>query len=187
MSNKTKIIIAVLVVVLAAASRLVKHPFNFTPVVAMAIFAGCYLGKKWAVILPVASMVISDYFIGFYDWQVMASVYLSIALAFAIGWYLKKRKKWHNVALASFASSVVFFLITNFAVWAFFNWYPHTWAGLVNCFTLALPFFRNTLAGDFIYTALFFGLYEFILVNDLVYNKLKKLALIYSGYSDNNS
>jgi hypothetical protein len=175
MSNKTKIIIAILIVVLAAASRLVKHPFNFTPVVAMAIFAGCYLGKKWAVILPIASMVISDYFIGFYDWQVMTSVYLSIALAFAIGWYLKKRKKWYSVALASFASSVVFFIITNFAVWAFFNWYSHTWAGLASCFTLALPFFRNTLAGDFIYTGLFFGLYELVVSYNLVLERFKSI------------
>lgn len=175
MSNKTKIIIAVLVVMLAAASRLVKHPFNFAPVAAMAIFAGCYLGKKWAVILPVASMVISDYFIGFYDWQVMVSVYLGIALAFVIGWHLKKRKKWHNVALASFASSVAFFLITNFAVWAFFDWYPHTWAGLVNCFTLALPFFRNTLAGDFVYTGLLFGLYELVVSHSLVLERFKSI------------
>lgn len=175
MSNKTKIIIAISVVALAAASRLVKHPFNFTPIVAMSIFAGCYLGKKWAVILPVASMVISDYFIGFYDWQVMASVYLGIALAFVIGWHLKKRKKWHNVALASFASSVAFFLITNFAVWAFFDWYPHTWAGLVNCFTLALPFFRNTLAGDFVYSGLLFGLYELVVSYNLVLERFKSI------------
>jgi len=163
MSNKTKIIIAVLVVVLAAASRLVKHPFNFTPVAAMAIFAGCYLGKKWAVVLPVAAMALSDYFIGFYDWQVMASVYAGIAIAFFIGWFLRKRKKWHNVALASLASSASFFIITNFAVWAFFDWYPHTFAGLKNCFVMALPFYRNTLIGDMFYTGVFFGIYETIL------------------------
>lgn len=163
MTNKTKFLLVVLVVVLAAASRLVKHPFNFTPVIAMSIFAGCYLRSRWAVILPLAAMLISDYFIGFYDWQVMASVYLSVAIAFGIGWLLSRHFKWYNVVLSAFTSSVAFFFITNFAVWAFFNWYPHTWQGLVNCFTLAIPFFRNSLAGDAFYTIVLFGAYEIVL------------------------
>lgn len=164
MSNKTKILIAVLIILAAAASRLVKHPFNFTPVAAMALFAGCYLHKKWGVVLPLAAMFVSDIFIGFYDWQVMASVYLSIALAFAIGWFLNRHKKWYTVIGASLASSITFFLVTNFAVWAFFNWYPHTLAGLLSCFTLALPFFRNTLLGDLVYSGILFGAYELILI-----------------------
>lgn len=163
MSTRTKIIIAAMIILLAAASRLVKHPFNFTPVAAMALFAGCYLGKKWGVLLPLAAMFVSDIFIGFYDWQVMASVYLGIALAFVIGWVLKNRKKWYTVGLAALASSVSFFLITNFAVWAFFSWYPHTWSGLISCFTLALPFFRNTLLGDLVYSGVLFGAYELAL------------------------
>ena len=145
---------------LAAASRLVKHPFNFTPVVAMSIFSGCYLRKRWGLVLPLGAMLVSDYFIGFYNWQVMVSVYLSIALAFGIGWRLKKRKRWLNIALASILSSVIFFVITNFAVWTFFNWYPHTLPGLLSCFTLALPFFRNSFIGDLAYTGIFFGIYE---------------------------
>ncbi|MFH0852578.1 MAG: DUF6580 family putative transport protein [bacterium] len=163
MSKKTKIIIAALIILLAAASRLVKHPFNFAPIAAMSLFAGCYLGKKWGVILPLAAMFVSDFFIGFYDWQVMLSVYISLALAFVIGWFLSKHLKWYNVGFASLLSSVAFFIVTNFAVWAFFSWYPHTFAGLISCFTLALPFFRNTLAGDLVYSAIFFGAYELIL------------------------
>jgi len=163
MSNKAKIFVVVAIVILAAASRLMEHPFNFTPIVAMAIFAGCYLQKRWAVALPLAAMFIGDYFKGFYDWQVMVAVYGSIALAFTIGWFLRRHLKWYSVLGASLASSVAFFLITNFAVWAFFSWYPHTWPGLVSCFTLALPFFRNALAGDMIYSGLFFGVYEIVL------------------------
>jgi hypothetical protein len=161
MSKKSKIIFVIVIILLAAASRLVKHPFNFTPVVAMSIFSGCYLGKKWGVALPLGAMLVSDYFIGFYDWQVMASVYLSIALAFGIGWWLKNHKRWFNIVLASIVSSVIFFLITNFAVWIFFNWYPHTLQGLTSCFTLALPFFRNSFIGDLAYTGIFFGIYEY--------------------------
>lgn len=154
---------AMAIIALAAASRLVKHPFNFTPVAAMALFAGCYLRKKWGIVLPLAAMLVSDYFIGFYDWQVMTSVYTSIALAFWLGWLLRERKKWYGVLGAAITSSAIFFVVTNFAVWAFFNWYPHTWQGLISCFTLALPFFRNTLAGDIVYSAVFFGVYELIL------------------------
>lgn len=160
MSKKSKIVFAVLLILLAAASRLVKHPFNFTPIIAMSLFAGCYLKKYWAALLPLAAMIVSDYFIGFYDWQVMASVYLGIALAFFIGRILANYKKWYNVIAASLISSLSFFIITNFAVWAFFNWYPHSWQGLLNCFVLAVPFFRNSLAGDLIYTGALFGFYE---------------------------
>jgi hypothetical protein len=109
--------------------------------------------------LPLAAMVASDYFIGFYDWQVMASVYLSILLAFFIGKYTSGRK-WFYIPLSALTSSVLFYLITNFAVWAFFDWYPHTFAGLISNFTLALPFFRNTLLGDVFYTGVLFGAYE---------------------------
>jgi hypothetical protein len=164
MSNKAKILFVIAIILTAAASRLVKHPFNFTPVVAMAIFAGCYLKSRWGIALPLLAMLLSDYFIGFYDWQVMASVYFSVALAFGLGWLLNKYFHWYFVLGAALASSVSFFLITNFAVWAFFDWYPHTLVGLTNCFTLALPFFRNTLAGDLIYTVMFFGLYNLAII-----------------------
>ena len=130
----------------------------------MALFAGHYVKKRWAVILPLGGMLASDYFLGFYEWQVMTSVYASIALAFVIGWYLQKRLKWWSLVFASLTSSIVFFVITNFAVWAFTNWYPHTWQGLANDFTLALPFFRNSLLGDLMYSGLFFGAYELILL-----------------------
>jgi hypothetical protein len=161
MPKRTKIVLVVAVVALAAASRLVKHPFNFTPIAAMGIFAGCYFGKKWGFLIPLAAMAVSDYFIGFYDWQIMASVYFGIAAAYGIGWLLKKRRKWYDIAAASIASSILFFIITNFSVWAFFNWYPHTIDGLVSCFTLAVPFFRNTLIGDVVYTGALFGAFEF--------------------------
>ncbi|MEA3398292.1 MAG: DUF6580 family putative transport protein [Patescibacteria group bacterium] len=174
MSKKAKLILIIGIITLAAGSRLIKHPFNFTPIIAMSIFAGVYLNKKWAVMLPLAAMIISDFFIGFYDWQVMASVYAGIALAFFIGYILKKRKKWQTAIAGALASSAAFFIITNFSIWAFFDWYPHTWAGLLNCFTLALPFFRNSLAGDLLYTGAFFAAYEVILA--LVNNKIARKA-----------
>lgn len=167
MSNKTKILIAMAIITLAAASRLVKHPFNFTPIAAMALFAGCYLRRWWGIFLPLGAMLASDILLYVYkygwamfDWKTTLAVYVGIGLAFLVGWYLRRHLKWYGVFGAAVASSVIFFLITNFAVWAFFDWYPHTWAGLVSCFTLAIPFFRNTFFGDLVYSAGFFGLYE---------------------------
>lgn len=163
MNNKTKIFFVVAIIALVVASRLVKHPFNFSPIIAVSIFSGFYLKKYWAVILPLIAMVVSDYFIGFYDWQIMASVYGSIVVAFLIGGLLASHKKWYNVFFSAVVSSVLFFLITNFAVWAFFDWYPHTLSGLVSCFTLAIPFFRNSFIGDLVYTSALFSIFEFSL------------------------
>lgn len=174
MRKETKqIIIVGFIIALLAISRLVKHPFNFTPVAAMALFAGCYMRKQWGVLLPLAGMLVSDYFIGFYDWKLMMAVYVGIGAAFYIGWLLQNKISWQKVFLASLASSLIFFGISNLAVWFFYEWYPHTWAGIVSCFTLALPFFKNTFVGDLIYSGVIFGAYE--------------LALKYSNKEENRA
>lgn len=180
MSMKKKIILASVIVLLAAGSRLVKHPYNFTPIVALAIFAGCYLKGRWGIILPLLAMLASDYFIGFYNWQLMLPVYIGVAISFFIGRYLAERLKWHNIILSSLSSSLIFFILTNFAVWFFMDWYPHTRQGLLNCFQLAIPFFRNSLIGDIVYTSLFFLAYEsvIILAGKTI---LKKQNLIYKN------
>lgn len=158
--NKKNFLLIIGIIVLAAASRLVKHPLNFTPVGAMALFGGWYFTKKYYVIVPLLAMFLSDIFIGFYDWRLTAVVYLGITLTFFIGWILKKNASWRRVIVGSLSGSIIFFLITNFAVWALYQWYPHTWAGLVNCFVMALPFFKNSLAGDLFYGVVLFGVYE---------------------------
>jgi len=159
--NKKNLILILAIIALAVASRLVKHPPNFTPVVAMSIFAGYYLNKKWGWLLPMVAMFLSDAFIGFYDWRLMAVVYLSIGLSFVLGYGFKRFGNWRSVLACSLTASVLFFILTNFAVWALYQWYPHTWAGLLNCFVMALPFFKNTLAGDLVYSVALFGTYEF--------------------------
>lgn len=159
MSKKNFLLILV-IIALAAASRLMKHPPNFTPIAAMALFGGFYLNKKYFVFIPLFAMFLGDIFIGFYDWRLTAVVYFGIALTFFIGWLLKKRASWRWVAVSSLVGSIIFFLTTNFAVWVFYSWYPHTWVGLLNCFTMALPFFRNSLVGDLFYSIVLFGVYE---------------------------
>jgi len=158
--TKKNLVLIIGVILLAAASRLVKHPPNFTPVAAMALFGGWYFNKKYLVAVPLIAMLLSDAFIGFYDWRLTAVVYAGIALTFFIGWLLKKNANWRKVIVGSLAGSVIFFIITNFAVWALYQWYPHTWAGLLNCYVQALPFFKNSLAGDLFYSVVLFGAYE---------------------------
>jgi len=175
MSKKTIMIVACLII-LAAASRLVKHPANLTPIAAIALFGGWYFNKKSFIAVPLMAMLASDIFIGLYDWRLMASVYLGITLTFFIGWFLKKNPSWLKVLLGSVSGSIIFFVLTNLAVWAFYPWYAHTWTGLANCFAMGLPFLKNTLAGDLVYGVALFGSYE--VVQLLVSQKQKALVKI---------
>ena len=154
-----KLINPLLIVFIAASLRLVPHPPNFAPIAAMALFGGAYLNRGYALAVPIVALLLSDLFIGFYSPIVMVSVYGSFILAGLVGLWLKRRKSPRNVIFAAAGSSILFFLITNFAVWLG-GWYPRNLAGLAECYTLALPFFRNTIAGDLFYTGVFFGGYE---------------------------
>jgi hypothetical protein len=91
----------------------------------------------------------------------MFSVYGSFLLTGIIGLWLAKRKTPANIILAAISSSILFFVITNLAVW--YMWYPRNFVGLTTCYALAIPFFRNTLLGDIFYAGVFFGGYELVL------------------------
>jgi hypothetical protein len=160
-------ITAVLLILFAAFSRLLPHPMNFAPVTAIALFAGVYLNKKYAFIIPVIAMLISDAFIGFYSG--IQWVYGSFILIALIGLWLKHRienagagKKTAYVAGTTIVASVLFFIITNFGVWISGMLYEMSFKGLIQCYTMAIPFFKNTLAGDLVYTAAMFVVYEMI-------------------------
>ncbi|MCL5028682.1 MAG: hypothetical protein M1480_06635 [Bacteroidetes bacterium] len=142
-----------------AIMRLLPHYPNFTPISAMALFGGAYFtNKKLAFIIPFAAMFLSDLFLGFHP--TMLAVYLSFALIVMIGFSLRQRKKVLNVALAALSSSILFFVITNFAVWLTGEMYPLTVTGLAECYTAAIPFFQNNVLGDLIYTGIFFSVFE---------------------------
>ena len=129
--SKNNYWLIVLIICLAALSRLMKHPFNFTPIIAMSVFTGFYLRKWWGILIPLLAMVVSDYFIGFYSLPLMLSVYIGIACAYFLSWAVIRQLKWYGVLATSLLSSIIFFIITNFVVWQFTSWYPHNWAGLV--------------------------------------------------------
>jgi len=171
-----KIIIFLILVTLGAVFRLLPHPWNFTPIAAITLFSGVYLGKRYAILVPILAMFFSDIFLGFYEWKLMLAVYGSFALVGLIGLAIKKQKSLETILAGSLTASILFFLITNFAIWQFTSWYPKTLPGLIQCFILALPFFRNTLLGDLFFTGILFGAYELV----LIFVEKKKLAVLYS-------
>jgi hypothetical protein len=154
------ILTAVLLILFAAFSRLLPHPANFTPVAAIALFSGVYLNKKYFFIVPIAAMLLSDLIIGFHSEMVW--VYGSFALIAVLGLWLKSHKSIGYIFGTTLFSSIVFFIVTNFGVWLS-GYYTSTFNGLIECYTMALPFFRNTASGDLIYVAVMFGIYELIL------------------------
>ncbi len=161
-SKRDKILLSLGLVALIIGARLIPHLPNFTPVAASALAATVYLGRRWGVGVALVGMILSDIFIGFYDWRLMAAVYGAFVMIALFGSLLKRYYSPLNVISASLLSSLFFFLVTNLAVWAFSSWYSKDLPGLIYCFTLALPFFRYTLAGDLFYTALLFPLFHLL-------------------------
>lgn len=134
------------VIITAALLRLLPHWPNFTPIAAMALFAGTYFDRKqYAFAIPIAAMFISDLVIGLH--ATMPAVYMSFALTVLIGMAIRNKVSVGSVLLASFTSSVIFFLITNFFSWVDSPFYPQTLAGLGECYVAGLVFFRDTANG----------------------------------------
>ena len=147
------------IIILAVVARLIPHPPNFAPIGGLALFSGSHFKKKVALIIPLTAMLISDLFLGFHN--TIIYVYASFFLTVLIG-RLIKNNRWQSLALASLASSVLFFLITNFGVWLSYSMYPKTIDGLFQSYLMGLPFFRNTLLSDFFYTFSFFYGFRFL-------------------------
>ena len=140
----------------AAALRLVPHPPNFTPIGAMALFSGAYLGRRGlAFVAPLAALLLSDAVLGFYSG--MEFQYLSVALIVLLGWVALSHFTVLRLGVAAVTSSALFFAISNFGVWLVSGMYSHSLGGLGACYAAAIPFFQNTVAGDLFYTTLLFG------------------------------
>lgn len=144
------------IILAAALMRLIPHPPNFTPMTAIALFGGAYFtDKRLAFLLPLGALFISDWVMGFYS--LMPLVYGCFALFVCFGLWLQKRRTLVPIAGSVLASSILFFVITNFGVWAWENLYPKTPAGLLACYAAGLPFFRYTLLGDILFSTALFG------------------------------
>lgn len=151
------VLVAVALVVFGVMARLLPHPANMAPVGAIALFAGATLDKRFGWWLPVAIVAVSDMFLGFYS--SLPFTWLGFALVGLIGLSLGRWQSWARVPLGAAAGSLTFFAVSNFGVWLAGGLYTHTWGGLVQCFTLALPFLRPTMVSDLVYSTLFFGVY----------------------------
>lgn len=170
--------LVLMMIIGAVFLRLVPHMPNFAPITAMGLFGGAYLNKKFAILMPILAMIISDYlllyinpygidFSGVHPISRMfhtTTLYVwgSFLISSLIGIWLRTHKKPIDILGASLLASVQFFLITNFGTWAG-GMYSQGLDGLMQSYTMGLPFFRWTLLGDLFYTAVFFGSFELAL------------------------
>lgn len=153
---RIRIVTLTTLILLAAAARLVPHPPNFAPIMGIALFGGAtFIDRRQAFLVPLLAMFLSDLVLGFHNQ--MTLVYLCFAATVLIGRSLQQNRSVGRVAGAAFASSVLFFVVTNFGVWLTGGLYPHTASGLTACYIAALPFFQTTLMGDAFYTVVLFS------------------------------
>ena len=172
--SSSKSWVAILAIILLAIfARLIPHAPNFAPIGGLALFFGSNFKNKIALLIPLVAMLISDIFLGFHS--TIPYVYVSFIIIALIG-SLIKNNKWQSLLLASLTSSVLFFLITNFGVWASFNMYPKTINGLMQSYVMGLPFFRNTVLSDLFYSFSFFYGYRFL--SNFVFNKIDLLKKV---------
>jgi hypothetical protein len=151
-------LLALALILLAAALRIASHPWNFTPVGAMALFSGAVLkDRRLAFAFPLLALFAGDVFIGFH--KLIPIVYASFLINVAIGLWLRDRRTVARISLATLLGAIQFFIVTNFAVWQILGSYPHTASGLATCYIAGVPLFWNTLAGDAAYAVLLFGGY----------------------------
>jgi hypothetical protein len=154
-------------IVLAALTRLLPHPPNFSPVEAIALFGGAYFAARgWALVVPLVAMFASDLALGvvnggiYFDYFTSAGfllVYVCIALSTVLGFGLRGRVSGARVLSYSLAGSVLFFLVTNFGAWLGSPAYPQNAAGLAAAYVAGIPFFQWTVLGTLFYAGLLFG------------------------------
>ena len=155
-----------------AMTRLIPHPPNFTPVIAFAIIAPLLFNNKfYGSVILVLSMIISDLFIGFHQYQIVIYSSLTVIALFA-----PMIHNFKTLTLSALLASIWFFLITNFAVWIAWDFYPKNFQGLISCYTLALPFFKNTLISTFLFTFIFsFSIRYLVTINKYINRKIYNL------------
>ena len=147
-----------LLILIGVLSRLVPHPANMTAIGGIALFSGAKYDTKKALIVTVMTMMISDAIIGFHS--LMWATYGSLIIAVVIGKQIGARSSVQRKLGGVLASSAIFYIITNFAVWAATPLYPKTLDGLVTSYIMAIPFFRNSLMGDVISSFALFVLFD---------------------------
>jgi len=152
-----KEIFPISLILILAFARLIPHPPNFTPIIAVAIVSSYFFKNiNLSFIVLLAAMLISDLFIGFYENFIF--VYVSLLLiTFAFN-KISRKINFKNLFIYSFAGSLIFFIVSNFGVWVLGSpgvndiAYEKSLSGLIQCYILAIPFFGNTFISTLIFS-----------------------------------
>jgi hypothetical protein len=148
-------------IVLAALSRLMPHPWNFTPIAAIALLGGAqFENSRHAFMVPFAALILSDVVLGFHS--TMLFVYPAFGVIILLGTALKNNRNVSSVFFTTVGSSLLFFFITNFGSWVFDPFYTKDFSGLVSSYVRGLPFLRHTFLGDLFYVGILFGSFVFL-------------------------
>ncbi len=157
--QKKDFILLFSVLALAVISRWIPHPPNFTPIASLALFSGVFFtDKRLAFGVPLLVLLISDAVLGFYP--ILFFVYLGFTCTVLIGFWLRDHLKLAPTVLTVLTSSILFFVLTNLGVWMTSSFYPHTIAGLIECYVAAIPFFQNSVLGNLFYSFIFMGAFQ---------------------------
>jgi len=168
--SQPRTLVLLSIIIIAAIARLFPHPWNCSPIAAMALFGGVYFkDKRTAFIITILALIVSDMLTivlvngrytslsqSLFSWMELAII-LSFSLTVLLGILIRKKTNIISVAGVSIISSTLFFLITNFACWPHSTIYPQTFQGLLLCYDAGLEFYRNNLIGDLVYSGILFG------------------------------
>lgn len=157
MQRNATTLLALALILLGAGLRFVPHPANVAPIAATGLFAGTYLNRRWALLVPLIAMAASDVIIGFHN--LVPFTWGSMMLCGVIGLWLRRRVTVARLVAGTLLGSVLFYLVTNWAVWQFTPLYARTAEGLLASYIAAIPFFRNSLLGDLFFSGALFGVY----------------------------
>jgi len=147
--NINSLILPIVIILALSLTRLIPHPWNFSPMLAVGVFPGFYFRQFYlSLFVVIFSMFIGDLFLGFHS--LMFFTYVALAIAVLIGLCVK-HFKFTEVLYSGLASSVCFFIITNFGAWLTLEMYTKNFAGLLQSYVMAIPFFHNTLISTFVY------------------------------------
>lgn len=170
--RQPRFLVLTALVLLAALCRLFDGLQNIAPIGAMALFGGaCFHSRKAAFLVPLSAMLLSDVLLNLTRhsnqsadaWKLTVFTYVAFLLVVGIGLLLRNRTRSVSAILGgSLAGSAIFFMVTNFGWWLTMGFHAPTFAGLVECYTLALPFFRNTMASDLAFNAVLFGSFALV-------------------------
>lgn len=173
--TRFRLAITLLLIALGIAARLLPHEPNFVPIGAIALFGGAVLGWRTALWLPLVIMVSTDWVIGFHS--TMWFVWAGFALISLFGAYLQRTSLLTRIGLGALGSGSIFFVVSNFGVWLVGGLYPPTLQGLIECFYMALPFFRTSLLADVVYSTVLFGTYALAIHTALVFKNRHRASL----------